>query len=94
MTDTVEQANLSHNAFKSRAMPLHINITHTPPSLADDAIPAAQVDPGFLSTLTLAPSDFSTGSYGWKGAKRFTVEVDGEDGKKEKVQVMLKYVQA
>lgn len=51
------------------------------------------LDSGAISTLTLLPSSFSTGSYGWKGSKKVWVELQNgevdEDGKKEKVQVML-----
>ena len=87
-------------------MPIHINITHTPPALVepssggdgDDegkgeaAVSVASADPGFIGTATLLPGTFSTGSYGWKGNKRFAVEIDGPDGGKEKVHVMLTYV--
>lgn len=81
------------SAFKSKALPLHVNITHTPPSIADDeSVPAANADPGFLSAVTLTATSFNTGSYGWKGSKRFTVELQGSGDEKEKVQVMLRYV--
>ena len=50
--------------------------------------PDAPIDPGFISNLTLLPSSFSTGSYGWKGSKKITVELQGSEGV-EKVQVML-----
>ena len=85
------QANLAASAFKSRALPLHINITHTPPVLADDgSVSLASTDPGFIGTSTLVPSTFATGSYGWKGSKRFTVELDNPNGdEKEKVHVIL-----
>ncbi|KAI0737923.1 hypothetical protein C8Q80DRAFT_1209245 [Daedaleopsis nitida] len=85
------KANLAASAFKARALPLHINITHTPPVLADDAtVSVASTDPGFVGTSTLVPSTFTTGSYGWKGSKRFTVELDNpEGGEKEKVHVIL-----
>lgn len=70
---------------------MHINITHTAP---DEA--ATSADPGFVGTSTLVPSTFATGSYGWKGSKRFTVELpapEGADGEeKEKVHVMLTWV--
>lgn len=51
-------------------------------------------DVGFIGNLTLVPSSFSTGSYGWKGSKRITVELqasneEGEGGTKEKVVVMF-----
>ena len=100
------QANLAASAFKERALPIHINITHTPPALVepssggdgDDegkgeaAVSVASADPGFIGTATLLPGTFSTGSYGWKGNKRFAVEIDGPVGGKEKVHVMLTYV--
>jgi len=99
--------------FTSRALPLHVNITHTPPSIAkeddnDDVnssgkeeekapeegnVNVTASDVGFIGNLTLVPTSFSTGSYGWKGSKRITVELQGGDsdkeGHKEKVQVML-----
>ncbi len=78
-------------AFKSRALPLHVNLTHTPPVIGDDDTKdVAQTDPGFVGSTTLVPSTFNTGSYGWKGNKRITVELENrETGEKEKVQVML-----
>jgi len=52
-------------------------------------------DTGFIENLTLLPSSFTTGSYGWNGSKHITVELQGGDGNseggKEKVQVMLSY---
>lgn len=101
--------------FKEKARPLHIHITHTPPSIeakeplakpepeegdatAEEApmaaptSPQAPIDPGMISSLTLLPSSFSTGSYGWKGSKKILVELENsEDGPngREKVQVML-----
>jgi len=86
------KATLSTSAFKSRALPLHVNLTHTPPSIPDEnSVPAASKDPGFIGTTTLVASSFSTGSYGWKGSKRIVVELpDPEGGEgKEKVHVML-----
>ncbi|KAL0947549.1 hypothetical protein HGRIS_013644 [Hohenbuehelia grisea] len=89
------KAALPSSAFKSQALPLHVNITHTPPTIPDEeTVPAAPADPGFLGAVTLVPSSFATGSYGWKGSKRITVELEnpGEGEDKEKVQVMLTYV--
>ncbi|KAI0831656.1 hypothetical protein BC628DRAFT_1310712 [Trametes gibbosa] len=86
------QANLGATSFKARALPLHVNLTHTPPVLSDDgAVTLASTDPGFLGTSTLLPSSFATGSYGWKGSKRLTIELQNSDGadEKEKVHVML-----
>ncbi|KAI9456691.1 hypothetical protein BJY52DRAFT_545907 [Lactarius psammicola] len=77
--------------FKARALPLHVNVTHTPPTTGEEnGAPAAPADPGFLGALALQPSTFATGSYGWKGSKRLTIELVDPDGEeKEKVQVML-----
>ncbi|KAI0323313.1 hypothetical protein GY45DRAFT_1332619 [Cubamyces sp. BRFM 1775] len=90
------KANMAASTFKARALPLHINITHTPPVLADDGtVSVASTDPGFVGTTTLVPSTFATGSYGWKGSKRLTIELEnpnaegGEEKEKEKVHVML-----
>ncbi|KAJ6526553.1 hypothetical protein DFH09DRAFT_1187465 [Mycena vulgaris] len=82
---------LPTSTFKSQALPLHVNLTHTPPSIADaDTVPAAPLDPGYLGGLTLIPTSFATGSYGWKGSHRLTIELmNPEGGKKEKVSVML-----
>ena len=62
--------------------------------LADDGtVTLASTDPGFIGTTALVPSTFATGSYGWKGNKRFTVELEnpegGEEKEKEKVHVIL-----
>ncbi|TFK25809.1 hypothetical protein FA15DRAFT_329876 [Coprinopsis marcescibilis] len=99
---------ISGTEFKEKALPLHVHITNTPPSIAetpkkkegeeDEAAehigsagvatnPGAPTDPGFIGSLTLLPSIFSTGSYGWKGAKHLTIELEGAEG--EKVKVML-----
>ena len=72
-------------------MPLHVNVTHTPPVIGEaDTQDVAQLDPGFIGSATLVPSSFSTGSFGWKGQKRVTIELlNNESGEKEKVQVLL-----
>ena len=81
---------MAASAFKARALPLHVNITHTPPAIPDDeSANVASADPGFIGTTTLVPSSFSTGSFGWKGNKRITVELVNAEGEKEKVNVML-----
>ncbi|KAL1743675.1 hypothetical protein HDZ31DRAFT_74721 [Schizophyllum fasciatum] len=93
--------------FKASAMPLHLNITHTPPAISEkpsskdgakdkdaDAavVPVAHTDPGFLGSMTLVPTVFNTGSYGWKGNKRIQVEImNSETGQKEKVQVQMTF---
>jgi hypothetical protein len=91
--------------FKGKAMPIHVHITHTPPSVAEKPAsggsaktskdktnatqPNRQSDPGHIGSVTLVPSGFSTGSYGWKGTKRVAIELEDEDGKKQKVMVMI-----
>ncbi|CAA7265308.1 unnamed protein product [Cyclocybe aegerita] len=92
--------------FKAKALPLHVHLTHTPPSIQkegavdsegkEEAPPpsdASAEDVGFIGNVTLVPSTFSTGSYGWKGSKRITVELQGgeadAEGGKEKVTIML-----
>ena len=80
-------------SFKAKALPLHLNITHTPPVLAEGTTEVAQTDPGFIGAATLTPATFNTGSYGWKGNKRVTIELENQEtGEKEKVQVMMTYV--
>ncbi|OCH90620.1 hypothetical protein OBBRIDRAFT_730439, partial [Obba rivulosa] len=85
------KAHMAAGTFKSRALPLHVNVTHTPPALVDDdTVSVAVTDPGFVGTTTLVPTTFSTGTYGWKGSKRVTVELQNAEGEeKEKVHVML-----
>ncbi|KAK7462944.1 hypothetical protein VKT23_007525 [Stygiomarasmius scandens] len=85
------KASLPASQFKAKALPLHMNITHTPPIASDDgATSAASADPGHLGSVTVLPTSFKTGSYGWTGSKRITVELENDaGGEKEKVQVML-----
>ena len=91
----LSKTSLSTKTFKSQAHPLHITITHTPPPVAGDSGEKAteeSTDPGFLAALSLQPSSFSTGTYGWKGSKRVMIEIDNPDtGEKEKLQVQLRY---
>lgn len=92
---TGPKTNLSAKTFKSQAHPLHITITHTAPPVVEESVeksPPESTDPGFLAALSLQPSSFSTGTYGWKGSKRVTIEVDNPDtGEKEKLQVQLSF---
>ncbi|KAF4614948.1 hypothetical protein D9613_003324 [Agrocybe pediades] len=104
------KAALTTEEFTQKALPIHVNITHSPPTIlregeidsegkeevvteTENATSATTSDVGFIGNLTLVPGSFSTGSYGWKGSKRLTVELQGgeldADGKQEKVQVML-----
>lgn len=82
---------MAQSAFKARAVPLYVSITTTAP------VPEGQgsaADPGFLTSTTLVPSTFATGSFGWKGHKRMAVELPKaeEEGEGEKVHVTLTYV--
>ncbi|KZO95245.1 hypothetical protein CALVIDRAFT_538391 [Calocera viscosa TUFC12733] len=99
-TDVAKQSNgkgakgkqaMPSSAFKSSALPLHVHITHTPPTIdlpASAEASAAQI--GQIASITMLPSDFGTGSYGWKGQKRTTVQLMGGEGEeKEEVQVMF-----
>jgi len=82
--------------FKEHALPLHVNITHTPPTVAEpasqaDTNPTTSTDPGHVSSITLAPSIFSTGSFGWKGSTRVAVELADAEGQKEMVMVTMSF---
>lgn len=80
------KTGMSATAFKSRAQPLQVNISHTKPP-AD----VESTDPGFVEAIELISSSFATGSFGWKGSKRITVslpKLEGEE-EEEKVHVML-----
>lgn len=91
---TGPKTNLSAKTFKAQARPLHITIAHTPPPATDSGenFSADSTVPGFLAALSLQPSSFSTGTYGWKGSKRVAIEVDNPDtGEKEKLQVQLSF---
>ena len=87
---------MSFDRFRELALPLHINITHTPPVIGgekDDRQDVAQTDPGFIGAAALIPGTLRTGSYGWEGCKRATIELSNHvTGEKEEVEVMLSYV--
>lgn len=86
------QANIASSAFIANALPITANVTNTPPSIADEengTVSAASADPGYIGGVKCLPSQFSTGSYGWKGNKRVTIEVKNENGEIEKVQVQI-----
>jgi hypothetical protein len=78
---------MAHSTFKSRAVPLYVDITTTAPT------ESAPADTGFLANTILVPN-FSTGSFGWKGHNRMVVELPKAEGEEdgEKVHVMLTYV--
>ncbi|EJD06188.1 uncharacterized protein FOMMEDRAFT_104693 [Fomitiporia mediterranea MF3/22] len=86
------KVSLALSAFKAKALPLHVNFTHTPPAIPadDETVPTTSADPGAIGSATLVPTEFSTGSYGWKGSKRVAIEIPNPDGGEgEKVQVMI-----
>ncbi|KAF9453633.1 hypothetical protein P691DRAFT_812983 [Macrolepiota fuliginosa MF-IS2] len=76
------------SVFAEKALPLHINLTHTPPKLTEDDGSVTPDDPGHIGTVTLVPCTQSTGDgYGWKGEKKVQVELlDVGDGE-ERIQV-------
>ncbi|KAG2040200.1 hypothetical protein BDR03DRAFT_949332 [Suillus americanus] len=80
------KTGMGATAFKSRAQPLHVNISHTMPPTDVES-----TDPGFVEAIELVSSSFSTGSFGWKGSKRITVNLPKLEGEEEdeKVHVML-----
>ncbi|KAG8705348.1 hypothetical protein FRC09_003021 [Ceratobasidium sp. 395] len=83
------KAALSPEDFKSKALPLHLNLTRTPPNLAESTEESAEPsssDPGFIASIAMQPSTFATGSYGWKGSRRITIPVGDSD---ETVTVMI-----
>jgi len=83
------KTKLSTSVFKSKAPPIYVNLTQTAPAVAGEEA-ASPDDPGFIGAVTLTASSFATGTYGWKGSKRITVEVDNPEGTdKEKLQVQL-----
>jgi hypothetical protein len=69
------KAPLSAEDFKARALPLHISLTQTPPKLSESKndSPPATSDDGFIASISMQPSTFNTGSYGWKGARRMAI---------------------
>jgi len=84
------KTNIAASAFMAKALPISANFTNTPPSVADDeSVPAASADPGFIGGVKCLPSQFSTGSYGWKGNRRVSIEVRNEAGEMEKVSVQV-----
>lgn len=83
---------IPYASFQAQALPIHVSLTHTPAAVIEnEEEPTTSSDPGHITAVTLLPSEFSTGSYGWKGNSRIQVELQGAEGnEKEKVTVMLK----
>lgn len=75
------------STFSKKALPLHVNITHTPPKIAEDDESAVPDDPGHIGTITLVPYTHSTGDCGWEGKKKVTVELLDVGKGEERVQV-------
>ncbi|EKM83127.1 hypothetical protein AGABI1DRAFT_69321 [Agaricus bisporus var. burnettii JB137-S8] len=61
--------------FTEKVLPLHANITHSPPNLLEDGESERVDDPGHIGTLTLVPCTFADGSLGWKGRRKVNVEL-------------------
>lgn len=89
------KTGLTASAFKSRAAPLHLALSYNPfPGEGETvAVEAGGEEASILSTTTLTPSSFTTGSFGWKGSKRIAVSLKapGEGGEAEgdTVHIML-----
>lgn len=99
------KTGLTTAAFKARATPLHLALSYHPfqgegvAGVAETATtPAGTEQATLLTTSTLMPGSFATGSFGWKGSKRIVVELkakgqtEGEviaEGAEETVNVML-----
>jgi len=84
------KTNIAASAFLAKALPITVNITNTPPPITDENnVSTTSADPGYIGGVKCLPSHFSTGSYGWKGGKRITIEVPNEAGELEKVQVQV-----
>ncbi|KIK15714.1 hypothetical protein PISMIDRAFT_16343 [Pisolithus microcarpus 441] len=81
------KTGLTASAFKSRAAPLHLALSYNPfPGEGETiAVEAGGEEASILSTTTLTPSSFTTGSFGWKGSKRIAVSLKapGEGGEDE-----------
>jgi len=86
--DTKGPKAIPVSGFKAGAVPLHVTVTRTSPTVEDNN--SAAVDPGFLGAVALLPCTFTTGSYGWKGSKRLVIDiVNPISDEKTSVQVML-----
>ncbi|KXN92011.1 hypothetical protein AN958_11071 [Leucoagaricus sp. SymC.cos] len=79
------------SAFSKKALPLHVNLTHTPPKLPDEGEEVVPDDPGYICTMTLIPCVHPTGGYGWHGKGMVRVGLlDVEKGEERKqVEVVL-----
>ncbi|KAF8520189.1 hypothetical protein BU17DRAFT_89191 [Hysterangium stoloniferum] len=82
---------LSRSKFREEALPIHVNLTHTPAATIESEEELTKSsDPGHIGSITMLPANFSTGSYGWKGARKMTVELQGAEGEeKREVQIMI-----
>ncbi|CUA72392.1 hypothetical protein RSOLAG22IIIB_01059 [Rhizoctonia solani] len=81
---------MSAEDFKAKALPLHVNLTQTPPKVEEpkDGSAPATSDDGFLGSIAMQPTTFQTGSYGWKGSRRLTIPLPG-GAEGETVTVMI-----
>ncbi|KAI6123248.1 hypothetical protein EDD16DRAFT_686099 [Pisolithus croceorrhizus] len=89
------KTGLTASAFKSRATPLHLALSYNPfPGEGETvAVEAGGEEASILSTTTLTPSSFTTGSFGWKGSKRIAVSLkaprEGGEAEGDTVHIML-----
>lgn len=90
------KTGLTASAFKSRAAPLHLALSYNPfPGEGETVAVEASggEEASILSTTTLTPSSFTTGSFGWKGSKRIAVSLkaprEGGEAEGDTVHIML-----
>ena len=87
--DALLQGVLSAAKFKSQALPIHVHLTHTPAPV--EKADVATDDPGFLGSLTLVPTKFQTGSYGWKATRKVEVELENPEEGQPKLKVSVQF---
>ncbi|KAJ1310248.1 hypothetical protein OPQ81_006990 [Rhizoctonia solani] len=86
---TKAKVPLSADDFKAKALPLHVNLTRTPPKLDDSKDESSPTsDEGFIASIAMQPTTFQTRSYGWKGSRRMTIPLPG-GAEGETVTVMI-----
>ncbi|KAL4075368.1 hypothetical protein V8B97DRAFT_2004929 [Scleroderma yunnanense] len=80
------KTGLSTAAFKARAAPLHLALSYDPfPGEGEVGATAAATTSAsgervvLLTTTTLTPGSFATGSFGWKGSKRIVVGLKSKE---------------
>ncbi|EJD46104.1 hypothetical protein AURDEDRAFT_113789 [Auricularia subglabra TFB-10046 SS5] len=90
---TTGEHDAAFKEFKEKALPIHVAFTHTPPSIEKkDGGAGGEKDKGYIGNLTIVPTAFSTGSFGWKGTKRVKVELQGAEKETVVLQIQINAV--